>query len=112
MSTTPLRSAAAPAATRLPFKVKDLALSELGRKEIRLAEQEMPGLMALREQYAASKPLAGAKIMGSLQRFRPSTGGAGRRSVAASGCPGRAHPFALVDLGGCGLAASPGGRAM
>jgi adenosylhomocysteinase len=66
MSTTPLRSAAAPAATRLPFKVKDLALSELGRKEIRLAEQEMPGLMALREQYAASKPLAGAKIMGSL----------------------------------------------
>jgi adenosylhomocysteinase len=66
MTTTPLRSAAAPAATRLPFKVKDLALSELGRKEIRLAEQEMPGLMALREQYAASKPLAGAKIMGSL----------------------------------------------
>jgi adenosylhomocysteinase len=66
MSTTPLRSAAAPAATRLPFKVKDLALAELGRKEIRLAEQEMPGLMALREQYAATKPLAGAKIMGSL----------------------------------------------
>ena len=51
---------------RLPYKVADLALAELGRKEIRLAEQEMPGLMALRERYAKKKPLAGAKIMGSL----------------------------------------------
>jgi len=48
------------------FKVKDLALAELGRKEIRLAEQEMPGLMALRAQHAATQPLRGAKIMGSL----------------------------------------------
>jgi adenosylhomocysteinase len=53
-------------ATRLPFKVADLSLHELGRKEIRLAEQEMPGLMALREQYAGKKPLAGLKIAGSL----------------------------------------------
>jgi adenosylhomocysteinase len=51
---------------RLPFKVKDLNLAELGRKEIRLAEHEMPGLMALRERYGTSKPLAGAKVMGSL----------------------------------------------
>ncbi len=51
---------------RLPFKVADLAAAELGRKEIRLAEQEMPGLMALRKRYGAEKPLAGAKIMGSL----------------------------------------------
>jgi adenosylhomocysteinase len=51
---------------RLPFKVADLSLAELGRKEIRLAEHEMPGLMALRERYAGDKPLAGAKIMGSL----------------------------------------------
>ncbi len=51
---------------RLPFKVADLALAELGRKEIRLAEQEMPGLMALRTKYGASKPLKGARIMGSL----------------------------------------------
>jgi adenosylhomocysteinase len=51
---------------RLPFKVANLALAELGRKEIRLAEQEMPGLMALRARYGAEKPLAGAKIMGSL----------------------------------------------
>ena len=53
-------------ATRPAFKVADLSLAELGRKEIRLAEQEMPGLMALREQHAGKKPLAGAKVMGSL----------------------------------------------
>src|SRR5580765_8536237 len=51
---------------RLSFKVKDLGLAELGRKEIRLAEQEMPGLMALRAKHAATKPLKGARIMGSL----------------------------------------------
>jgi adenosylhomocysteinase len=51
---------------RLPFKVKDPNLAERGRKEIRLAEQEMPGLMALRERYGKSRPLAGAKVMGSL----------------------------------------------
>ncbi|MEJ2085065.1 MAG: adenosylhomocysteinase [Acidobacteriota bacterium] len=51
---------------RLPFKVADLALAELGRKEIRLAEHEMPGLMALRAKYGDTKPLAGAKVMGSL----------------------------------------------
>src|SRR3981081_3234322 len=58
--------AAAKAAGREPFKVKDLSLAEFGRKEIRLAEQEMPGLMALRAQHAAKTPLAGARIMGSL----------------------------------------------
>jgi len=51
---------------RLPFKVADLALAELGRKEIRLAEHEMPGLMALRANCGDTKPLAGAKVMGSL----------------------------------------------
>jgi adenosylhomocysteinase len=51
---------------RLPFKVKDLGLAEWGRKEIRLAEQEMPGLMALRAEYRGKRPLAGARIMGSL----------------------------------------------
>ena len=54
------------AATRPAFKVKDLAEAELGRKEIRLAEQEMPGLMALRARYGASKPLKGARVAGSL----------------------------------------------
>ena len=54
------------ATERLPFKVADLALAEWGRKEIRLAEVEMPGLMTLREQHRAAQPLKGAKIMGSL----------------------------------------------
>src|SRR5881398_301772 len=58
--------AAAKAAGREPFKVKDLSLADFGRKEIRLAEQEMPGLMALRRLHGSRKPLAGAKIMGSL----------------------------------------------
>src|SRR5688572_15864657 len=53
-------------AGREPFKVKDLSLAEFGRKEIRLAEQEMPGLMAIREEYRGRQPLAGARIMGSL----------------------------------------------
>ncbi len=52
--------------TRPAFKVRDIALAELGRKEIRLAEQEMPGLMALRARYGATKPFRGARIMGSL----------------------------------------------
>src|SRR5882757_1036372 len=48
------------------FKVRDLSLFESGRKEIDIAEQEMPGLMAIREKYAASKPLKGVRITGSL----------------------------------------------
>jgi adenosylhomocysteinase len=51
---------------RPAFKVADLSLAEFGRKELRLAEQEMPGLMALRNEYKGKNPLAGAKIMGSL----------------------------------------------
>ncbi len=57
---------AAREAGRDPFKVADLALAEAGRKEIRLAEDEMPGLMALRAEYGPERPLAGARIMGSL----------------------------------------------
>jgi adenosylhomocysteinase len=52
--------------TYVPFKVKDIKLAEWGRKEIRLAEAEMPGLMALRKQYGESKPLQGARIAGCL----------------------------------------------
>jgi adenosylhomocysteinase len=48
------------------FKVRDLSLAEAGRHQIRLAEHEMPGLMALREEYAAAQPLKGARVMGSL----------------------------------------------
>lgn len=50
----------------LPYKVADMSLAEFGRKEIEIAESEMPGLMALREKYGKEKPLKGARIMGSL----------------------------------------------
>ncbi len=60
----PARAAAA--STAPDYKVKDLSLAEWGRKEIMLAEQEMPGLMAVRAKYGPSKPLKGFKIMGSL----------------------------------------------
>jgi adenosylhomocysteinase len=50
----------------VPFKVADLSLADFGRREIRLAEHEMPGLMAVRAEFAESKPLAGARITGSL----------------------------------------------
>jgi len=48
------------------YKVKDISLAEWGRKEITLAEAEMPGLMALREEFGAQKPLKGARIAGCL----------------------------------------------
>lgn len=50
----------------LPYKVADISLADFGRKEIEIAEKEMPGMMALREKYAESQPLKGARIMGSL----------------------------------------------
>jgi adenosylhomocysteinase len=59
-----MTTTAPPAAT--DFKVADLSLAEFGRKEIRLAEHEMPGLMAIREEYAERQPLKGARITGSL----------------------------------------------
>ncbi|GLI26070.1 adenosylhomocysteinase [Agromyces rhizosphaerae] len=55
-----------PATSALPFKVADLSLATAGRHQIRLAENEMPGLMALREEFGPSQPLAGARIAGSL----------------------------------------------
>src|SRR6478672_9161466 len=51
---------------KLEFKVRDLSLADWGRKEIMLAEQEMPGLMAVRAEYARQQPLKGLRIMGSL----------------------------------------------
>jgi len=58
--------ATAPAQSTPDFKVADLSLADFGRKEITLAEHEMPGLMGLREEYAAAQPLKGARISGSL----------------------------------------------
>src|SRR5690606_26253602 len=53
-------------ATFTDYKVKDIGLAGWGRREIAIAETEMPGLMALRQEYGASKPLAGARIAGCL----------------------------------------------
>src|ERR1700694_5805734 len=55
-----------PVPTRTDFKVADLALADFGRKEIKLAEHEMPGLMGLRAEFGPSQPLKGARISGSL----------------------------------------------
>ena len=60
MTTTPTTEQAA------DYKVADLSLAEFGRKEIRLAEHEMPGLMELRREYAEARPLHGARVAGSL----------------------------------------------
>src|SRR5450631_2738236 len=51
---------------QLAYKVADLSLAEWGRKEIAIAEHEMPGLMSIRNKYAAEKPLAGVRVTGSL----------------------------------------------
>ena len=63
-ATEPTRTTSA--TDRPPFKVADLSLAEWGRKEIQLAEHEMPGLMSIRAEYRGKKPLAGARVMGSL----------------------------------------------
>ena len=52
--------------TNASYKVKDIELADWGRKEIKIAETEMPGLMAIREEFAESQPLKGARITGSL----------------------------------------------
>ena len=64
----PIRWGRLPAGTlsTMDYNVADLSLAEYGRKEIDLAEHEMPGLMAMRERYGKDKPLAGARIAGSL----------------------------------------------
>ena len=65
MATTQRPNAPSPL-DRPAFKVADLSLAEFGRKEIRLAEQEMPGLMSLRAEYAGKQPLKGARVAGCL----------------------------------------------
>ena len=52
--------------SELKYKVADISLADFGRKEIEIAEHEMPGLMAIRKKYASEKPLKGARVMGSL----------------------------------------------
>ncbi|MCB9384389.1 MAG: adenosylhomocysteinase [Bryobacterales bacterium] len=119
-ATTTLPAETAAAAERLPYKVKDITLAEFGRKELRLAEQEMPGLMALRERYAAKQPLKGAKIMGSLH-MTIQTGvlietltalGADVRWVSCNIFSTQDHAAAAVAVGPNGTIDSPQGVAV
>ena len=102
---------------RVPFKVKDLALAEFGRKEIRLAEFEMPGLMALRAEYRGKRPLEGARIMGSLHMTVQTAVlietldelGADVRWVSCNIFSTQDHAAAAVAVGREGTAANPRG---
>src|SRR3954470_1205021 len=112
--------AAAKAAGREPFKVRNLAEAEFGRKEMRLAEQEMPGLMALRKQHGKSKPLAGSRIMGSLHMTIQTAVlietlvelGADVRWVSCNIFSTQDHAAAAVAVGPKGTIANPKGIAV
>ncbi len=102
---------------RPPFKVADLAEAEWGRREIRLAEHEMPGLMTLRERYAEARPLAGLRIMGSLHMTIQTAVlmetltalGADVRWVSCNIFSTQDHAAAAVAVGPHGTADSPNG---
>jgi adenosylhomocysteinase len=111
---------AAAAAKRPAYKVADITLADYGRKELRLAEQEMPGLMALRERHGAEKPLKGAKIMGSLH-MTIQTGvlietlvqlGADVRWVSCNIFSTQDHAAAAVAVGPSGTIDDPKGVAV
>jgi adenosylhomocysteinase len=114
MSTTQAPSSASSA---LDFKVADLSLAEFGRKEMRLAEHEMPGLMSTRREYGDSKPLTGAKIMGSLHMTIQTAVlietlvalGAEVRWVSCNIFSTQDHAAAAVVVGPNGTAESPQG---
>jgi adenosylhomocysteinase len=105
------------AADRPPFKVADLSLAEFGRKEIRLAEQEMPGLMSICAEYQGKKPLAGARIMGSLHMTVQTAVlietlvdlGADVRWVSCNIFSTQDHAAAAVAIGRTGTVAKPAG---
>jgi adenosylhomocysteinase len=105
---------------REPFKVKDLSLAEFGRNEIRLAEFEMPGLMALRAEYKGKRPLAGARIMGSLHMTVQTAVlietladlGADVRWVSCNIFSTQDHAAAAVVVGRRGTMADPKGIAV
>ncbi len=108
------------ATDRPPFKVRDLALAEFGRNEIRLAEYEMPGLMAIRREYAGKNPLNGARIMGSLHMTVQTAVlietlvdlGADVRWVSCNIFSTQDHAAAAVAVGKHGTAANPQGIAV
>ncbi len=105
------------AVDRPPFKVADLSLAEFGRKEIRLAEQEMPGLMSIREEYKGKQPLAGARIMGSLHMTVQTAVlietlvdlGADVRWVSCNIFSTQDHAAAAAAVGRTGTVAKPAG---
>src|SRR5687767_13247615 len=102
---------------RPAFKVRDLELAEFGRKEIRLAEQEMPGLMAIRAEYRGKQPLKGAKVMGSLHMTVQTAVlietlvdlGADVRWVSCNIFSTQDHAAAAVVVGRDGSVAAPSG---
>src|SRR5215475_11143321 len=102
---------------RPPFKVRDLSLAEFGRKETRLAEQEMPGLMAIRDEYKGKFPLRGARIMGSLHMTVQTAVlietlvdlGADVRWVSCNIFSTQDHAAAAVAVGRTGTVAKPAG---
>src|SRR5690242_4593558 len=107
----------APSNDRPPFKVADLSLAEWGRKEIRLAEQEMPGLMSVRDEYRGKQPLKGARIMGSLHMTVQTAVlietltalGADVRWVSCNIFSTQDHAAAAVAVGPTGSAEEPAG---
>ena len=118
MATAAQAAPAGSAATDRPaFKVKDLALAEWGRKQIRLAEHEMPGLMALRAEYKGQHPLKGAKVMGSLHMTVQTAVlietlvdlGADVRWVSCNIFSTQDHAAAAVAIGPAGTVAKPAG---
>ena len=99
------------------FKVADLSLAEYGRNEIRLAEHEMPGLMAMRAEFGESKPLKGARVMGSLHMTIQTAVlietlvelGADVRWVSCNIFSTQDHAAAAVVVGPTGTVANPTG---
>ena len=100
------------------FKVADLSLAEFGRNEIRLAEHEMPGLMAMRAEYGESKPLTGARITGSLHMTVQTAVlietlvelGAQVRWASCNIFSTQDHAAAAIAVGPHGHPRGPGGR--
>ncbi|MFN0244611.1 MAG: adenosylhomocysteinase [Planctomycetota bacterium] len=107
-------------ATKFDFKVKDLSLGDFGRKEIELAEHEMPGLMALRAEYGKKKPLKGARVSGSLHMTIQTAVlietlldlGAEVRWASCNIFSTQDHAAAAVAIGRKGTAANPKGIAV
>src|SRR5258707_8284664 len=91
----------------LDYKVADIGLADFGRKEIDIAEQEMPGLMAIRNKYAAGKPLAGVRVTGSLHMTIPTA--VLIESMGSLGATGRwasCHIFFTQDHAPAGMASA------